>query len=49
MKVTQFELNCLDQRRKMEKSLILSQDLQEEEEEEDIEKLWFMISGDWLF
>lgn len=49
MKVTSFELNCLDQRRKMEKQLILSQDLQEGEEENEIDRLWFMISGDWLF
>lgn len=48
-KVSSFELNCLDQRRKKEKQLILDQDLKEEDGQNGIDKMWFMISGDWLF
>ena len=46
--VSDFELNFLDQRRKLEKQLILDKDTGEEEDQED-DKLWFLISGDWLF
>ena len=70
--VSDFELNFIDQRRKMEKQLILNRDIQSQEEEEEenahdgensdkdkiengndekkaSKKMWFMISGDWLF
>lgn len=60
--VTDFELNFIESRRKMEKQLILDRDIQSQEEEEEQEeenlndqekkpykKIWFMISGDWLF
>ena len=56
--VSDFELNFIENRRKLEKKLILDKDLesQDPEEDEDIDKeeipkkkLWFMISGDWLF
>ena len=45
----------MEQRRKIEKQLILDKDLNSEEdsgsssdEEEDSEKMYFMISSDWL-
>ena len=34
-KVSEFELYCLDQRRKMEKQLILDKDLQNQEDEDE--------------
>lgn len=49
MEVTSFELNAVDLRRKMEKQLILDQDLKDDEEESALDKLWFLVSGDWLF
>ena len=58
MNVTDFELNFLDQRRKLEKKLILDKDLEalddedEESKEDDnpyTKKIWFMISGEWLY
>ena len=49
MKVSNFELNCIDQRRIKEKQLILDQDIKEDEEESELDKLWFILSGDWLF
>ena len=51
-KISDFELNFIDQRRKMEKALILDKDLSVNDEYSDGEaddKLWFMISSDWLF
>lgn len=51
-KISDFELNFIDQRRKMEKALILDKDLSVNDEYSDNEaddKLWFMISSDWLF
>ena len=51
-KISDFELNFIDQRRKMEKALILDKDLSVNDEYRDNEaddKLWFMISSDWLF
>lgn len=49
LEVTSFELNAIDLRRKTEKKLILDQDLKDEEEESALDKLWFLVSGDWLF
>jgi hypothetical protein len=51
-KISEFELNFIDSRRKMEKGLILDKDLSVNDEYSDNEaddKLWFMISSDWLF
>jgi len=50
-KVTSYELNCLDQRRKMEKQMVLDQDLKDDESSSDSkdDKMWFIISSDWLF
>jgi len=48
--VTSFELNCLNQRRKTERQIILDQEVEEDEEEDEseLDKMWFMISKDWL-
>ena len=56
--VTEQELIFLDQRRKMEKQMILDKDISSQEVDDDLDKedsdiqddkYWFMISGDWLF
>ena len=57
--VTEQELIFLDQRRKMEKQMILDKDIlsqemdddadKEGDSDDDSKKHWFMISGDWLF
>ena len=55
MNVTDFELNFLDQRRKLEKKLILDKDLEadddedEENKDDSTKKIWYMISGEWLY
>jgi hypothetical protein len=43
MNVTDDEINFLNERRKKEKQLILDRDLDCKQE-----KLWFMISSEWL-
>lgn len=48
-KVSKFELSFLDHRRRMEKQMILDQDLQDDEDFSDQNKMWFILSGDWLF
>jgi hypothetical protein len=49
--VTDQELNFLDTRRKMEKQLILDKDVNEDDDDPDgsEKKMWFVISGDWLY
>mmetsp|Transcript_22943 Transcript_22943/g.35362 ORF Transcript_22943/g.35362 Transcript_22943/m.35362 type:complete len:93 (+) Transcript_22943:1583-1861(+) len=43
--VTEAELTHLDQRRKLEKQLILDKD----GEDEEAKGLWFIVSNEWLF
>ena len=41
--VTEYEVDCLNKRRKLEKHLILDRDLDSHQD-----KYWFIISSDWL-
>ena len=48
--VTEFELHYLDERRKMEKKLVLEQEEDENVDSDDETKhMWFIVSSDWLF
>lgn len=48
--VTDEEISQLNERRKLEKQLILERDMEKVEDQQNaLQQFWFMISSDWLY